>query len=239
MIRSPCIRFSSEVIIFTNSSILVAKPSTSVSPIPKFSFESDTSSTVLKADTTISQMAELNSLLTLRTPFKYAQPRTRGLKRDTYNHLFIVCSFYGALTSPLPSLLPSGIHIEKVSLWPPGQPSPFPNIWLVSIPKTLNTPLLGLQWSWRRYLYSACRSSNKQPEGLCFLLFMQTWIYATKAGPDRGKHENQADQQAQLKGRSCLPSTPEFQLDCKRTRCKQICRALKARMGCPKQGRRV
>lgn len=76
--------------------------STSVSPIPKFSFESNTIS--LKADTTISHMGELISLLMLKTQFRYAQLPTQVLKWDTYNHLFIVCSFYGVLTSLLPSL---------------------------------------------------------------------------------------------------------------------------------------
>lgn len=119
---------------------------TSVSPIPKFSFESNTISTLLKADTTTFQMGELNSLLTLKTQFRYAQLRTQALKWDTYNHLFIVCSFYGALPSPPPPCLPSGIHIVEAPLRQHGQASQFPNIWLVSINEALNTPLLGLRW---------------------------------------------------------------------------------------------
>lgn len=77
---------------------------TSISPVPKFSFESNTVSPMLKADTTLSQRGELNSLLMLKTQFRYAQLPTQALKWDTYNHLFIVCSFYGALPSPLPPL---------------------------------------------------------------------------------------------------------------------------------------
>lgn len=119
---------------------------TSISPVPKFSFESNTASTMLKADTTLSQMGELNSLLMLKTQLRFAQLPTQALKWDTYNHLFIVCSFYGALPPHPPPCLPSGIHIAEALLRQHRQASQFPNIWLVSINEALNTPLLGLQW---------------------------------------------------------------------------------------------
>lgn len=107
-------------------------------PPPLFClFEGSITSVILKADTIISQMGELNSLLMLHTPFRQAQLPTRVLKWDNYNHPFIVCSFYEAFPSLLTSLPISGIHIVEAPWRPCGQASQFPNIWLVSINETL------------------------------------------------------------------------------------------------------
>lgn len=68
-----------QVIIIINSSILEAKHL--CSPNSYFSFENNTLSTKLKAETAISQTGPLNSLLKLKTQFRYAQLPTQALVR--------------------------------------------------------------------------------------------------------------------------------------------------------------
>ena len=107
-----------QVIIIINSSILEAKHLCfSNSPL---SFENNTLSTKLKAETAISQTGALNSLLKLKTQFRYAQLPAQAGKWDAYNHLGAFAHFMGPsplAPPPLPTIRNSHSGGSFVAAW--------------------------------------------------------------------------------------------------------------------------
>lgn len=191
-------------------------------------------------------MVEFNSLLILKTQFRYARLPTRALKWDTYNHCFIVCSFYGALSSLLPlpvairnsrcggsfAAVRAGIsickHLAGFNQWGSKHMAPGATVEVAGIAE---------------FRMQSLSKANRQPLN-SFVhenLDLCNWGW----GGQREKLKHSLTQLTASTGSLVMEEksitfliTKILVSDC-REQNPEICRAIKVSIGCSKQGKRV